>query len=385
MNAIGVPWIYDTIQNVTAEITEKTYSTVLGLTDSIQTIILSNGDSIVLSKNHGIVKYPAISGTNQYYRLIGLERNIVAGTKIPNFFDFFNYNIGDEFEYDYGKINPGESFDMNDHFIISQKNIFPDSINYTVDGNWYGHYFENGVGVTTYSGLFNRILIYSNSIIQEEIPYVKFGINFYDKLSLELITYDDYQWSPYEASQMDVWDCSFSKTFFNDSINRISKETNISLLFYPYYFDASFNKDLLIEYSDINAQNENHCMITEGMGYNFISIHFFENDVIKNLLFCVLNGDTLVNNLFDNTRDDSDIEIKIFPNPVNDFIYLMGIKGSATITLFNSTNNIVQTDKLFFSSESEQRQINLKPMASGFYFIKIETKEGIYFKKIIRK
>ena len=87
----GSNWLFDTIHSITANLSDKTTGLVLGMNDSLEIIILSTGDSIVLSKNYGVVKFPAVFGTNLYYRLIGIEGLINTGIKVPDFFDIFNY------------------------------------------------------------------------------------------------------------------------------------------------------------------------------------------------------------------------------------------------------------------------------------------------------
>ncbi|MEO6303245.1 MAG: hypothetical protein ABIP51_08730, partial [Bacteroidia bacterium] len=77
--------------------------TVFAVSDSIKTIVIGLNDTLVLSKSFGIIQFPKPYSLNKYYRLVGIENaatydvNAVYGTKVPNFWDMYNYTIGDMF------------------------------------------------------------------------------------------------------------------------------------------------------------------------------------------------------------------------------------------------------------------------------------------------
>jgi len=81
-------WLFDSTSNITALVVNKSHEMIFNVYDSIKTILLSNGDTIRLSKNHGILEFPDFN-LDQSYHLEGIEgRNI--GIVIPKFADFFN-------------------------------------------------------------------------------------------------------------------------------------------------------------------------------------------------------------------------------------------------------------------------------------------------------
>jgi hypothetical protein len=94
-------WLFDSIYNKTAVCTDISTLTVFGTTDSVKTIIINNIDSLQLSKNFGIILFPDPYGKNKYYRLAGIEKkssydqNSLYGEKVPNAWDFYNYQVGD--------------------------------------------------------------------------------------------------------------------------------------------------------------------------------------------------------------------------------------------------------------------------------------------------
>ncbi len=377
---VGSNWVFDTLRSITANLTNKTTGLVLGINDSLVTIIFSTGDSIVLSKNYGIIKFPAVSGSNLYYRLIGIEGIINIGVKVPGFFDIFNYNIGDEFGYKYQAYSPESWLQLDDQYIVIQKDSFPDSLHYIVTGNWNGLGQETN-GFTSYYGSFTCNLkyyfdnvFYSGYQIQEEQNHVGFGINFFDNHSFELINI-------YQGS----WDKTFSTTYFNDSLQRISKEINPELLFSPSeYNDTIANKDLLIEYlPGINGKTY-HCIVTQGVGYNLINIKDFENEQYKRLTFLVLNGDTILNYLTNISQKDVSI-LKVYPNPVKQNLIIEGLNNLEYFQLYNYSGELILQERFKNYSTNEPTVINMSGITTGLYIIQIVTKEGTICKKIIKE
>lgn len=92
-------WVFDSLKNVTAIIVDASIKMLFEHMDSIKVIKLSNNDTIVLSKNYGILKFPIFDTSHQHMNLVGIEgRNI--GLVIPKFKDFYNFKVGDVFCYE---------------------------------------------------------------------------------------------------------------------------------------------------------------------------------------------------------------------------------------------------------------------------------------------
>jgi hypothetical protein len=111
--AINSTWVYDTAQNITATIVSASYQQVFSLNDSVKTISLSTGDTVVLSKNCGILQFPAAQGA--HYRLAGITGQLL-GIQVPGFFDIFY------------AIQPG---DVLEYRITDGQNSYPTSGNYS--------------------------------------------------------------------------------------------------------------------------------------------------------------------------------------------------------------------------------------------------------------
>lgn len=91
----GSTWLYDTLNNVWAEIGAVMPATTFDLPDEHRTIALSNGDSLLLSRDHGILVWD--SG----HELIGIN-GPQLGRTIPTLAEFFPYMAGDILEYEKG-------------------------------------------------------------------------------------------------------------------------------------------------------------------------------------------------------------------------------------------------------------------------------------------
>lgn len=131
-------WLFDTANNLTAEVTEKTFAEVFELVfDSVKTISLSNNMEIRLSKNHGIIEFPDLSGETEPDFLAGIEGVLNVGFEIYRFPDFFNFNIGDIFQYYLSKYQVIDqvyhTYRYTKYQIIS-KEVSVDTIRYGIEG-----------------------------------------------------------------------------------------------------------------------------------------------------------------------------------------------------------------------------------------------------------
>nr|WP_243878603.1 T9SS type A sorting domain-containing protein [Winogradskyella sp. DF17] len=73
-------------------------------------------------------------------------------------------------------------------------------------------------------------------------------------------------------------------------------------------------------------------------------------------------------------------DITIYPNPASDTIYLEGLQGAiSSIEIFSITGQLVkQIEKDFVT-------INVKPLETGVYFLKINSKDKQRILKFIKE
>ncbi len=97
----GSQWLMDTAAAITASVSSVGWGSVMGQSDSIKTISLSNGDSLVLSRLYGLVSFPERLTTGIRLRMAGIP-NRGIGEEVLDFWDIYDFQVGMELYYNYG-------------------------------------------------------------------------------------------------------------------------------------------------------------------------------------------------------------------------------------------------------------------------------------------
>jgi hypothetical protein len=87
---------------------------------------------------------------------------------------------------------------------------------------------------------------------------------------------------------------------------------------------------------------------------------------------------------FINELENNDPEFNIFPNPFNTSITILGNsteKAEGTIVIYNALGSILFDSKL----KGISIVINTDNLSQGVYFVKIQTKQGIKIKKVVKE
>ena len=130
----GSTWIFDTLQNVGATVQGAFAFEVFGEADSIKTIQLSDGRQIILSKNHGLLRFPD-GNEGAAYLLTGIPtRNL--GENLPDWKDLYDFNSGDVLEYESNRSwDPGTASNLGTLMKrrIIQRSNDADTLVYTVE------------------------------------------------------------------------------------------------------------------------------------------------------------------------------------------------------------------------------------------------------------
>lgn len=93
---VGATWLMDTAGNIRATVVSVEAGAVLGEVDSLKTIQLSNGSLLVLSQNHGLLRFPDLDHGG-FFQLAGIE-NRHLGEHPPTWMDFHQFAVGDVFQ-----------------------------------------------------------------------------------------------------------------------------------------------------------------------------------------------------------------------------------------------------------------------------------------------
>lgn len=168
---INESWIFDTTNSITATTSKLSTEQILGKSDEIKTIVLSNGDTIELSKNHGIT-YFTKHATNEEWKLAGIEERKL-GLSTPKAKDFFNFQVGDMFEYNIyiSGYNPTTTIEK---FEIISKTVTGDTTKYNIIGK--RSITDNYIFHISYETINETLILIDNSehILNTRNPKITF-------------------------------------------------------------------------------------------------------------------------------------------------------------------------------------------------------------------
>jgi hypothetical protein len=131
--ALGDSWIIKPQDGISARVQAIYQDTIIEELDSMKLLLLSNGDTIVLSKNHGLVRFKDPT-YHHSYRLVGLPQRGL-GQNDPSVQEIFNFQVGDVFHYVESNGGPGGYANTYIKREVLSKQSFPDSVAYQIHEN----------------------------------------------------------------------------------------------------------------------------------------------------------------------------------------------------------------------------------------------------------
>ena len=141
-DSVNSSWLFDTINNVTATIINAYEDSLWGISDSFKTIELSTGDTIVIGKNLGVVRFPT-NDSAIHFILTGIDMGPVDwGETVIDFWDIFGFEVGDVLQYtqrDAGAQPAWVTIETH-KYLIQSAQVFHDSIQYQVVDYYYRSY-----------------------------------------------------------------------------------------------------------------------------------------------------------------------------------------------------------------------------------------------------
>lgn len=338
---VGSNWLFNSQNGISATISGNNQQTVLGQPDSVKTILLSNGDSILASRDHGLIYLPMCMGVTNEYFLAG--KNQSADDSIPSFQTIFDFHPGDIFQYSIGY---GDW--INSTHIYEQDSI----INVT---------FSPGVVIIQVKKKWKRFDTYS-----QDTTYGT-GINSltYSSTSYPEINYDKNNSVGNTYLLKFGYDTIFeSKTKYFHPI--ISTGTNFDTLLISENYSPTYpdHKLYFANGLGITYQYERYSQ------FAYFSHYYYDSRSLDGVM---INGNTL-----GNFKPES---FYTEPPPVitrpdglqtlveNDLL----VKASyptqnATVTIFDAAGNKVVEERFTGTTH-----INMESYANGIYFVRIAT------------
>jgi hypothetical protein len=402
LNAIlNESWMFDTAANVTATVIASGMSTVIGFPDSVKTVLLSTGDTIQFSKNYGIVQWPNGYGQNSYYRLVGIHgRNI--GELVPRMMDYFNFDIGDMFEY-HGYANHGYSPQVVTYvrkYEIVNKVVSGDSVTYSIDSYEVDtNYVPMPPSTTyyTYTGLQHHDIIFVDSADH-------FGNKFNNQpISLWNRTYNPFYFftaiSTHMTCDKDLSDtCFYRCDLFVDSNNlnciHFGSVSDYKLFWGEPFYSGSVVPNTVsdtlrpvVQANLWNYQTEQATFtLKEGLGQTYANWSSHFEEMWGETLWAYRKGNDTVGVftpqvLFDGINERPlALAVRVFPNPTSGVINVqLPANTIVIINILDLQGRIVKT----FTDLDGQVSLQAGDLADGIYLLRIESPAGNGQQKII--
>jgi len=352
----GATWFIDSTNTVSASIILVDTLSIFGIIDSVKTILLSTGDTIKITKEHGILLFPDFTNSGTYYKLVGME-NPDLGEIVPGFWEMYDYNVGGAICHNYwGQNANGGGWATRKNIIIS-KEILSDRIKYGTNYLEHVHsesYPFGGSTENTYSGS-----EYLEFIITE---------NYYNN---ELVKTDSSNNEP-----------QYYFVVLYKSNSKYCKQigSNNNPGGSVFFIQSPDEEDLLIPSCDNLFSTSTS---TEGIGLSSYSYDCnFECAGGGSYYYTPENWVNPTNCLSDFTsiEENEKSQLLIFPNPTTDFIYL---KNTDKETAYKILDN---TGRTILSGKTEKVPIaigiNVQTLSPGYYRVVFEDAVNRAFIKL---
>ncbi len=359
---IGTSWIFDTLNVVTAEIIRIDTVSIFGYIDSVKTISLSIGDSIQLTKQHGILLFPDFENPGIYYKLIGTE-NPDAGETVPGFWEMFDYEVGSiicEFWNGYDSENPFAEYTSKT--TITSKQVFSDKFVYGINTIYKSH-----------STFPEETTVFTN---QGSLTFQNLAEEAFNLFNQQLFQIDD---STYYFVRLSKGNGKYFKTvgednnpgfgvFFKSSGSSDTLIPNCSYLFSVWSYMEGKGKNII--YSECNSP----CLLYDPINYTYNHESYsYLPDGLSNADYC-LPHDVSINEI---TFSD----FQLFPNPANKELTIVSNKNlSHNISIYNQTGQVVfQT----INQNLNKKILDVSSLSTGIYFVSLNDNSTSSFHKLV--
>lgn len=361
-------WLYDSANNITAQIISRRSQKKYGQEDSLETILfLPGNDSIVLSKNFGILNFP--SGNGHYFIQSGLEKANLGKVRL-GFADYYSFDVGDVFQYAQGNYGDNNTFNTYGNWkntIISKTDLNP-GYQYQARHVW-------NFSLSTYTGGFTESGIDTVTLVY--LP----GL---DDTASYLIYPGKWQVTPYGFYSIGclIYD-SKDQQVGCDASSSIGYLSSIG----PFPFPPA---DICCSPNDTIEESLGSAFgytLEQGFGLVQNEFDYFEGTRYEVLTGYVKGNDTL------NIYPDSDfltgvgisplnsVKWFLYPNPARNTIFLSSsvpVANSFMVELISLTGQVVKS--ILLPATSLRWQISVEDVPTGLYIVAVKSKGQIDYR-----
>jgi len=371
---LGDSWLAVLDGNITATVSSVAVSVVLGIQDSIKTIQFSNGAEWVISRQHGIISIPDFNTGNAQATLSGLEIQGL-GDRLYKLGDFFDFNVGDVFEYaSDSETFTGSTGTITKITILEKQIASPDTFQYLVDrrrkieqsGLFNGiSYSHDSDKLTFYKKDFKNITAYNRQIITPFSNPERYSFTTHFGAGIQMGNQFPASDTPEMCSALRIPDDPNHLAFYVDDALDCGLGDNSGIYFYYEEFRPHLGQ---VEY----CRSEIDYIFCEW------------------LTGAVIQGDTLYGSVkpdwfFTQTKEPKTISqpLKIYPNPAADLAIIeVGTPiGSATIQILGPEGKLIRTIQI--ETQDNTVKLDLADLPTGVYFVLLQSETEIRRGKLL--
>jgi hypothetical protein len=356
--SLDAQWTF-TLKNIsfTAHYNSYKQETVLtNQTDFVKTFIVENAsgfkDSIKISENFGLIySFPftdEFDMPHEHFNLTFILNTKIGENKL-NYFEYFNYDLGDILEY------------TSDPRVAAG---YPDR-----------------TGDDIYKVISKTISLHGDTIVYS-----------FSNCHIDAINGNNYS-TTQTHSELVVTACSVTGNF--PYIDPLPFPPNKNGQLFAFALDM-YNNDLMIEAPHVFEYDKLYTFeiglglkeYTRGGGYDYDYIYYIN---IKHIKQSNTDDDCdgLATILDTKTLHAASANLIIAPNPFDNYISLNTTnlsQGNWTIRITSVLGVEVYTSKMIISSSNQQVDLsNLPTLTSGIYFLSFENESQIYSQKIVKQ
>lgn len=359
--SLGIQWTFK-VKNILYTVHYDSYKqepVLTNQTDYVKTFIVENTsgfkDSIKISENFGLIySFPFTNEFNTVYNHLNLTYifNTKVGENKLNYFEYFNYDLGDILEYTPDERLPSDNPHKirNDIYKVISKTIslHDDTITYSlskchIDGNNGDNY------LTTQT---HCDLVVTACSVTGNFPYIG-PLSFPTNKNGTLLAF-----APAKFNN----DLSIAAPYGIDIITLYIFQKNLGLKKYTYSYNIDYNNNYYSQY--LNLQYIKQSNIND------------DCDGLETIL------DT-------KTLHATSSNLVVAPNPFDDSFALTATdlsQGSWNVRITSALGVEVYSSALVISSSNQQLDLsNLPVLNAGIYFLSLENDTHVYSQKIIKK
>lgn len=363
--SVGATWPFNAAAGITATVDAEWPDNVFTIPDTLRRILLSSGDTLLLSQAFGILRF---KDGGERYDLLGVE-GAGVGRLFPGPLAYFDYQPGDALTYHISSVyeiqQSGDPFTpwSDDYFwqIIIQGRVSTiDSIEYTTSIARTHPYYTTLNDACNFPMPLNSWLFVAAEILQDQAILGSYPGQVLDGsicysatsgFSLGYIT--KHGVSPSGNSVM-------RSESLADAFGASGGGFNMAQPVGPDLFPSSYWR--------VNSIYE------EGIGLRLVELIASPSQIELRveLVGAIIGGDTIIPppdiNWQVGSPEEQFSDLTIFPNPASDEFTLSGIVGIKILQIHDLGGRLVRTARI----SSENEAVNVRDLQAGVYLLRIE-------------